>query len=79
MDLFTSQVWNDLLARQSGVVSRRQAISHGFGEDLIENRLRSRTWRTLHRTVYATFTGPVGREAQLWAVVLRAGPMNAAS
>jgi Protein of unknown function (DUF559) len=31
-------------------------------------------WQRVHRAVYATFTGPPSREAQLWAALLHAGP-----
>jgi hypothetical protein len=65
--------WSDLLDHQSRVVSRRQALDHGLTADAIENRLRSGRWRSVHRGVYATFTGDPGREALLWAAVLRAG------
>lgn len=65
--------WSELLDRQRHVVSRRQALAHGLTSDAIENRLRSSTWRVVHRGVYATFTGELGREALLWAAVLRAG------
>ena len=41
---------------------------------MIAERLRRGRWQQLFRGVYATFTGPVPREAWLWAAVLRAGP-----
>jgi hypothetical protein len=31
-------------------------------------------WQVIHRGVYATFTGPAPRRAELWAALLRAGP-----
>jgi len=65
--------WSELLDRQRHVVSRRQALAHGLTADAVENRLRSSTWRAVHRGVYATFTGDLGRESLLWAAVLRAG------
>jgi hypothetical protein len=71
--------WYDLLLQQAGVVSRRQALAHGLTDDQIENRLRCGKWQSLHRGVHATFTGPANRDAQLWAAVLRAGPMAALS
>jgi len=71
--------WAELLDRQAQVVSRRQALAHGLTADAVENRLRSRRWHVVHRGVYATFTGDVGREALLWAAVLRAGPGAALS
>jgi very-short-patch-repair endonuclease len=47
--------------------------------DDIWNLLRTYRWQRLQRGVYATFTGPPSRTAQLWAVVLRAGPDAALS
>jgi len=66
--------WRSQLQGQSGVVSRRQAQDAGFRDDAIDRRLRSGTWQRLHRSVYATFTGELSREARLWAAVLHAGP-----
>lgn len=41
--------------------------------DALSWALRRDSWRLVHRGVYATFTGPLGRSAQLWAAVLHAG------
>ena len=69
----------DLLEQQSGVISRSQAISLGLAPSVIDARLRTQRWMSLHRGVYATFTGAPDRQARLWAVVLRAGPKAALS
>jgi hypothetical protein len=66
--------WRSLLHSQSGVVSREQARDAGFTKTVIDWRLRSGTWQRLHRGTYATFTGPLPREAKLWAAVLGVGP-----
>jgi very-short-patch-repair endonuclease len=71
--------WRSQLQAQSGVVSRQQARDAGFREDVIDRRLRSGTWQRLHRSVYATFTGELSREARLWTAVLYAGPGAALS
>lgn len=63
-----------LLTLQRGVLSRRQALSLGTDANLIGTRLRSGRWQPLHYGVYATFTGEPGRDAWLWAALLRAGP-----
>lgn len=63
-----------LAQRQSGVVSRSQAMRAGLSPGMIKFRVRSGRWRQLHPGVYATFTGPPGRGARLWAAVLSAGP-----
>jgi hypothetical protein len=62
------------LARfQAGVVTRRQALGCGLSTSTITSKVRYGRWRQIHRGVYATFTGPVSREARLWAAVLYAG------
>lgn len=63
-----------LAQRQSGVVSRSQAIRAGLSPGMIKFRVRTGRWRQLHPGVYATFTGAPGRGARLWAAVLSAGP-----
>jgi hypothetical protein len=63
------------LARcQAGVISRRQAISAGMSRGAVEAKVASGRWPTIYRGAYATFTGPVGWTARLWAVLLYAGP-----
>jgi hypothetical protein len=59
---------------QSGVVSRPQALRAGFSAGMIKFRVASGRWRQLNPGVYATFTGPPGRPARLWAAVLSSGP-----
>jgi hypothetical protein len=39
----------------------------------ITSRLRQGKWQRLHVGVYAVFSGPPGRDAQMWAAVLGAG------
>jgi len=79
MNAHFSPAWQELLATQSHVVSRSQAVEHGLAEAAIDNRLRAGPWRAIHRSVYATFTGELSRDALLWAAVLRAGPGAALS
>jgi hypothetical protein len=40
---------------------------------IIAGRIASGQWQRLHRGVFATFSGPVPRDALLWGAVLRAG------
>ena len=68
-----------LAQRQSGIVSRSQALRAGLSTDKIKFRLRSGRWCLMHRGVYVTFTGAPGRSAWLWAAVLSAGPGAALS
>jgi hypothetical protein len=46
---------------------------------MIKFRVRSDRWRQIRPGVYTTFTGIPGRNAQLWAAVLSAGPGAALS
>jgi predicted transcriptional regulator of viral defense system len=58
---------------QAGAISRRQLLEAGLDRKKIVRRVERGRWRQLHRGVYATFSGPPGRETWLWAAVLRAG------
>jgi hypothetical protein len=58
---------------QGGVVTRKQALAAGLSTGAIVSKIKYARWRQLYRGVYATFTGPVSREARLWAAVLYAG------
>lgn len=64
----------DLLALQDGVLTRAQALDTGVTDKYVVAALRSGRWQRLHTGVYAVFSGPPPRRAQLWAAVLRAGP-----
>lgn len=64
----------DVLARQCGVFAWWQASEMAVDRGVIANRLRSGRWQRPHWGVYAAFTGRLGREAELWAAVLRLGP-----
>ena len=62
-----------LLSVQAGIIDRGQALDVGFSRRQISYRLRSGTWQRVYPGVYATFTGPLSRQAQLWAAVRFAG------
>lgn len=63
------------LARwQAGLVTRGQALTAGLSSNAITSKVVHARWTQVHRGVYATFTGPLTREAQLWAAVLYGGP-----
>jgi hypothetical protein len=66
--------WFLTLDAQSGVADRSQARQAGYSRRAVAHRLKSAKWRRVQRGVYATFTGPVHREARLWAALRRAGP-----
>jgi hypothetical protein len=62
------------LARfQAGMVNRRQAMQAGMSRSSITAKVTSGRWRLIHLGVYATFTGPMTRDAALWAALLYAG------
>jgi hypothetical protein len=65
--------WLVLLDAQCGIVDRRQALRLGFTVSRIQHRLTSGKWRRVYEGVYATFSGPLPREARLWAAARRAG------
>lgn len=64
---------SDAARFQAGVVSRRQALTSGMSHSAIASKVKRGRWRPIYPGVYATFSGPVGRDAQLWAAVLYAG------
>lgn len=68
-----------LARRQSGVVSRIQALQAGLSEDMVKFQVRSARWQRIYPGVYAAFTGELSRRAQLWAAVLSGGPGAALS
>lgn len=62
------------LARvQAGMISRQQATLAGMAGSSIRSKVISRRWRHVLPRVYATFTGPMTRDATLWAALLYAG------
>jgi very-short-patch-repair endonuclease len=79
MQMAASSSFLNILATQAEVISRRQARAAGMSASRIDNMLRSKRWQALQQGVYAAFSGSPGREAQLWAVTLRAGPRSALS
>lgn len=63
----------EILASQDGVIGRSQAAQFGLSPYSMRHRVRAEDWQRIQRGVYATFSGKVTREAQLWAALLRAG------
>jgi len=64
----------ELLARQDGVIGRPQALEFGLSAYSMRHRARAGEWQRIRRGVYATFSGQVTRDHELWAALLRAGP-----
>lgn len=65
---------NDVLGRQSGVVTRRQALDAGFRQHQIRRCLRRNEWARVHPGVYVNHTGPLTWLQRAWAAVLYAAP-----
>jgi hypothetical protein len=73
MSLNSHREWLILLDAQRDIAGRRQALNLGFTERQIQHRLATGKWQRVYAGVYATFSGPLSREARLWAAVRRAG------
>ena len=58
---------------QASIVTRQQALRSGMSRSAIVSKVACGRWRQVYPGVYATFDGPMGRDAQLWAIVLYAG------
>jgi hypothetical protein len=65
--------WALLLDGQRKVVSAAQARALGLTRQAIRWKVRSGEWQWIYRGVYATVSGSLTREQQLWAIVLRVG------
>jgi very-short-patch-repair endonuclease len=62
-----------LAARQHGVVSRRQLLALGFGDEAIKTRLDAMRLQALHRGVFAVGHSRLGEAARRWGAVLAYG------
>ena len=71
--------WHHLAEQQQGVVGRSQLLSLGLSRSQARGNVANGRWRLLLPGVYATFTGPVGDLAAVWAAILGAGSGAAAS
>ena len=64
----------ELLRRQSGAVSRQQAIAHGLADHDVRRLVRRREWVGLHRGVFLDHSGPPTWLQHAWGAVLGRGP-----
>src|SRR3954451_22796200 len=65
--------WQEVAARQSGVISRQQALAGGLTEDAWDWKV-GRDWTAIGQGVAVTHSGiPTERERR-WAAVLHGGP-----
>ncbi|MGN6780121.1 MAG: hypothetical protein ACTHJH_01315 [Marmoricola sp.] len=67
-------MWEDLAARQEGMLSHRQLRDLGVGRGIIRSRLDAGNWCRRTEEVLSTTTGPLSWEQRLWLGVLHAGP-----
>ncbi|MDT0201128.1 type IV toxin-antitoxin system AbiEi family antitoxin domain-containing protein [Nocardioides sp. AE5] len=65
---------SELSHRQSGMISRQQALAHGFADHDLRRLLRHNDLRAVHPGVYADHTGPLTWLQEAWAAVLYAWP-----
>jgi very-short-patch-repair endonuclease len=72
-DVRAYRQWLLLLDVQCGITDRSQARQAGFSDRQIWHRLRSGRWQHVHHGVYTTFSGPLSRDARLWAALRRVG------
>ncbi len=59
-----------LIGSQAGMLARWQAREHGVPDHALRDLLGRRCWFRHTPGVYATFAGPLGRLAELWAALL---------
>lgn len=71
------QAWQQLAARQAGMLSRRQLRAAGVTRHHVRNQVAAGRWT--HRTplVVSTTTGPLTWAQRAWTGVLHAGPGSA--
>lgn len=65
---------SEIIARQSGVIARFQALGHGVTENDVRRLLRRREWVALHPGVYVDHTGVPAWIQRAWGAVLFAWP-----
>jgi hypothetical protein len=63
----------ELVRVQAGMITRQQASLAGMAESSVRSKVVTGHWRHILPRVYATFTGPMTRDASLWAALLYAG------
>lgn len=64
-----------LATRQSGHLSRAQAMSLGFSNSAIKRRLQRGAWDRAHPGVYRISGAPSTWLGEIWAALLAAGPL----
>jgi hypothetical protein len=75
--LHVSPLFDQLVARQDGVMARHQAIGHGMTPASITHRLNTRQWRAVLPGIYVTTTGDVTYRRRCIAALLYCGDASA--
>lgn len=73
-DLIGMNEIEELLDRQGGVISRRQALACGLTPTDVARRLRRREWTPVHDGIYVLHNGPLTWHQRAWAAVLACWP-----
>lgn len=68
------QSWEQLVARQSGVLHIRQLSALGVTPAAVAAQVSAARWQPVLRGVYAVFTGPLPRDCLISAALLYGGP-----
>ena len=63
----------ELISRQAGVITRAQALGCGMTDGELRARVSGGRWQRCYAGVYVAYSGPVSRNSQLWAALLRCG------
>ena len=66
-------MFDELVRAQCGIVSGEQALRNGVTRGRVRAHIAAGRWARVFPGIYATFSGPLPRAAQLWAAVLQAG------
>ncbi|WP_344145511.1 type IV toxin-antitoxin system AbiEi family antitoxin domain-containing protein [Kribbella yunnanensis] len=74
MNGFLGKQFGELLQKQLGAFSWRQARLEGVSDKMITARLRSGRIQRVYRGAYVNFTGAVPWETRIWAAWLAYGP-----
>ncbi|MGB8994331.1 MAG: hypothetical protein WCC65_03360 [Pseudonocardiaceae bacterium] len=68
-------IWRQLIRDQHGLIDTDQLRLLDFGPGVIAANIEAQRWRRVLPRVYATFTGPLIREARITAALLYGGPL----
>jgi hypothetical protein len=76
--IYERDALTSLLARQHGVISRDQALTH-LSVKALRHRLATGQWRRVHRAVFVAYHGPITTEQKYWIAVLAVPPDDQAN